>query len=126
MLASAELVAFVPVADLGRARAFYEAILGLPCVDEDRFACVFDCAGTTLRATFVEGFTPGSHTVVGWALDDLPAAVQDLVDRGVKLDRFPGLEQDDQGIWTTPNGDKVVWFKDPDGNTLSLTQPVRR
>ena len=126
MLASAELVAFVPVTDLGRARTFYEGVLGLPCVDADRFACILDCAGTTLRATFVGGFTPGSHTVVGWALDDLPAAVQYLADRGVKMDRFPGLEQDDQGIWTTPNGDKVVWFKDPDGNTLSLTQPVRR
>ena len=126
MLGRAELVAFVPVPDLGRARAFYEAILGLPCVDEDRFGCVFDCAGTTLRATLVEGFTPARHTVVGWALDDLPAAVKSLAARGVKMDRFPGIEHDDQGIWTTPNGDKVVWFKDPDGNMLSLTQPVRR
>lgn len=126
MLANAELVAFVAVADLGRARAFYENLLGLPCVDADRFACVFDCAGTTLRATVVAGFTPGAHTVLGWAVDDLPAAVRYLTDGGVAMERYPGVEQNDQGIWTTPNGDRVVWFKDPDGNTLSLTQPVRR
>ena len=60
------------------------------------------------------------------ALVDLPAAVTYLTDRGVTMDRYPGVDQDDQGIWTTPNGDKVVWFRDPDGNTLSLTQPVRR
>ena len=126
MLASAELVAFVPVTDLGRARTFYEGVLGLPCVDADRFACVLDCAGTTLRATLVEGYAPPAHTVVGWALGDLPATVRYLTDRGVEMARYPGLDQDEQGIWTTPNGDRVVWFKDPDGNTLSLTQPVRR
>jgi catechol 2,3-dioxygenase-like lactoylglutathione lyase family enzyme len=102
MLASAELVAFVPVADLGRARSFYENILGIPCVDASRSACVFNCAGTTLRATLVEGFTP------------------------VKMERYEGVEQDDRGIWTTPAGDQVVWFKDFEGNTLSLTKPVGR
>ena len=126
MLASAELVAFVPVTDLGRARAFYEGVLGLPCVDADRFACVFDCAGTTLRATLVEGFTPGGHTVVGWAVADLPAAVRYLTDRAIAMERYAAVEQDERGIWTTPAGDQVVWFKDLDGNTLSLTQPARR
>jgi len=126
MLASAELVAFVPVADLGRARSFYENILGLPCVDADRFACVFDCGGTTLRATLVAGFTPAAHTVVGWAVANLPAVVQYLTDRAVNMERYEAVEQDDRGIWTTPAGDQVVWFKDFEGNTLSLTQPVRR
>src|SRR5919199_6946420 len=118
VLASAELVAFVPVADLGRARAFYETVLGLPCVDASGIACVFDCHDTTLRVTLVPDFTPAAHTVVGWAVPDLPAAVQYLVDRGVVMERYPGIDQDDQGIWTTPGGDQVVWFRDPDGNTL--------
>jgi catechol 2,3-dioxygenase-like lactoylglutathione lyase family enzyme len=126
MLASAELVAFVPVADLGRARSFYENILGLPCVDASGVACAFDCAGTTLRATLVDGFVPAGHTVVGWAVGDLPAAVRYLVERGVKMERYAGVEQDEDGIWTTPAGDQVVWFRDFEGNTLSLTQPVRR
>jgi catechol 2,3-dioxygenase-like lactoylglutathione lyase family enzyme len=126
VLASAELVAFVPVADLGRARSFYENLLGIPCVDASGIACVFDCAGTTLRATLVEAYRPPDHTVVGWAVGDLPAVVQYLVDRGVVMERYPAIDQDDRGIWTTPAGDRVVWFKDPDGNTLSLTQPVGR
>jgi predicted enzyme related to lactoylglutathione lyase len=126
LLASAELVAFVPVSDLGRARAFYETLLGIPCVDASGQACVFDSAGTTLRATLVEGFTPARHTVVGWAVKDLPATVQVLLDQGVVMEHYPGIDQDDRGIWTTPAGDRVVWFKDPDGNTLSLTQPAGR
>src|SRR5438105_8362958 len=126
MLASAELVAFVPVADLGRARSFYENILGLPCVDADRWTCVFNSNGTTLRATLVEEFVPGGHTVVGWAVPDLRAAVEYLTDRALSMERYDGIEQDERGIWTTPDGDRVVWFKDFDGNTLSLTQPVGR
>jgi catechol 2,3-dioxygenase-like lactoylglutathione lyase family enzyme len=126
VLASAELVAFVPVADLGRARAFYETVLGLPCVDASGIACVFDCRGTTLRVTLVPDFRPATYTVVGWAVPDLPAAVRYLIDREVVMQRFPGIDQDDDGIWTTDGGDQVVWFKDPDGNTLSLTQPARR
>ena len=126
MLASAELVAFVPVSDLGRAREFYEVLLGLPCVDSNAFACVFDCHHSTLRVTLVEGHRPAAHTIVGWAVGDLPAAVGHLVDRGVEMKRFPGIEQDEQGIWLTPFGDRVVWFNDPDGNTLSVSQPAGR
>jgi catechol 2,3-dioxygenase-like lactoylglutathione lyase family enzyme len=126
VLASADLVAFVAVADLGRARAFYETILGLPCVDATGTACVFDSSGTTLRVILVADFQPAAHTVVGWAVPDLSAAVQELLERAVVMERYPGIEQDDRGIWTTPAGDRVVWFKDPDGNTLSLTQPAAR
>ena len=126
MLASAELVAFVPVTDLGRARSFYETILGLPCVDASGIACVFDSGGTTLRVTLVPELEPAAYTVVGWAVANLPAAVQELIERSVFMERYPGIEQDDRGIWTTPGGDRVVWFKDPDGNTLSLTQPAGR
>ena len=87
---------------------------------------MFDCNGTTLRVTLVPDFRPAAHTVVGWAVTDLPAAVHHLIDRDVTMERFPGIDQDNDGIWTTDGGDRVVWFKDPDGNTLSLTQPARR
>lgn len=126
MLASAELVAFIPVSDLGQARNFYESVLGIPCVDASGMACVFDSNGTTVRATLVEGYKAPNHTVVGWAVADLRAAVRYLADRGVVLERFPGIEQDDHGIWVTPAGDQVVWLKDFDGNTLSVTQPAGR
>lgn len=126
MLDRAELVAFVPAADLGRARHFYETILGLPCVDATAIACVFDCGGTTLRVTKVADFSPAPYTVLGWAVPDLRAAVQTVIEHSMEMERYPGIEQDERGIWTTPNGDLVVWFKDPDGNLLSLTQPAGR
>jgi catechol 2,3-dioxygenase-like lactoylglutathione lyase family enzyme len=124
VLESAELVAFVPAADLGRARHFYEIVLGLPCVDATAIACVFDCGGTTLRLTLVPDFSPAAYTVIGWAVPDLGAAVQSIIEQSVVMERYPGIDQDERGIWTTPGGDKVVWFKDPEGNTLSLTQPA--
>ena len=126
MLASAELVAFVPVADLGRARVFYETVLGLTCVDATAIASVFDCGGTTLRVTKVADFSPAAYTVLGWAVPDLGAAVRAIIERSVVMERYPGIEQDERGIWITPNGDLVVWFKDSEGNTLSLTQPAGR
>ena len=126
MLESAELVAFVPAADLGRARYFYETVLGLPCVDATGIACVFDCGGITLRLTLVPDFSPAPYTVIGWAVPDLAAAVVTLIAQSVVMERYPGIDQDGRGIWATPGGDLVVWFKDSEGNTLSLTQPVRR
>jgi predicted enzyme related to lactoylglutathione lyase len=126
VLESAELVAFVPAADLGRARHFYETVLGLTCVDATAVACVFDSGGTTLRLTLVADFSPAAYTVVGWAVPDLGATVQRITEQSVVMERYPGIDQDERGIWTTPGGDLVVWFKDPEGNTLSLTQPAGR
>jgi predicted enzyme related to lactoylglutathione lyase len=126
VLDSAELVAFVPAADLGRARHFYETVLGLPCVDATGIACLFNCGGTTLRLTLVPHFSPAAYTVIGWAVPDLGAAVQSLIEQLVPMERYPGIAQDEQGIWTTPGGDLVAWFKDSEGNTLSLTQPAGR
>jgi predicted enzyme related to lactoylglutathione lyase len=126
VLERAELVAFVPAADLGRARQFYETVLGLTCVDATGSACLFDCRGTTLRVTSVPDFSPAAYTVIGWAVPDLGAAVQHLIERSVVMERHPGIEQDERGVWTTPAGDLVVWFKDSEGNTLSLTQPAGR
>jgi catechol 2,3-dioxygenase-like lactoylglutathione lyase family enzyme len=126
VLDPAELVAFVPASDLGRARHFYETVLGLSCVDATAVAAVFDCGRATLRVTSVPAFSPAGHTVIGWAVPDLGAAVQSLIEQAVVMERYPGIEQDERGIWTTSDGDQVVWFKDSEGNTLSLTQPARR
>lgn len=122
MLGSSDLVAFAASADLSRARAFYEGVLGLPVVDQDDFACVFDANGTMLRVTAVREVSPAGYTVLGWRVADIEAAVRGLSERGVAFSRFDGMEQDDNGIWTSPGGAKVAWFTDPDGNVLSLTQ----
>ena len=122
MLDDADLVAFVPSTDLERSRAFYVGVLGLELVGSNPFAAVLDAAGTMLRVTKVDDLTPHPFTVLGWEVRDLGAEVVDLVDRGVAFERFEGMDQDALGIWQTPGGDRVAWFRDPDGNVLSLTQ----
>jgi hypothetical protein len=62
------------------------------------------------------------YTVLGWQVDDIAAAVRGLVAKGVKFERYFWMEQDDLGIWSAPSGAKVAWFKDRDGNLLSVGQ----
>ncbi len=123
-LGSHELVAFVAASDPAPAKAFYRDTLGLQLVsDELPFALVFDAHGTMLRVTIVEEPTPAKYTVLGWRVPDIVATVSGLQQAGVELEHFARLDgQDKQGIWTSPNGTKVAWFKDPDGNVLSVTQ----
>ena len=122
MLESCDLVAFVGAADLDRARSFYEGVLGLPVTERTDFACVFDSGGTMLRVTAVPAVAQPGYTVLGWRVPDITAVVRELTGRGVTVLHFDGMQQDEDGIWTTPGGDRVAWFADPDGNTLSLTQ----
>lgn len=122
MLESSHLVAFAGATDLERARAFYEQVLGLPVAEQNDFACVLDANGTMLRITAVPQVRRAGYTVLGWRVTDIAAAVRGLVARGVVFLRYDGMDQDSDGVWTTPGGDKVAWFADPDGNILSLTQ----
>ncbi|HEY6377813.1 MAG TPA: VOC family protein, partial [Candidatus Dormibacteraeota bacterium] len=124
MLGTSDLIAFVPTTDLARARSFYESVLGLRLDSEGLFACVFEANGVMLRVTPVNEVARAPYTVLGWRVADIVATVCDLTDRGVTFLRYEGMEQDDHGIWTTPGEDRVAWFTDPDGNTLSLTQFV--
>lgn len=117
------IVAFVPTTDYDKARAFYEGALGLRFVSNDGFAMVLDANGIMIRVVKVE-FTPWPWTILGWEVPDIAAAAESMRGRGVKFEiyGFPG--QDANGIWTAPSGDKVAWFKDPDGNTLSISEHV--
>jgi len=123
MLGQMKIVAFVPTTDYDKARAFYEGALGLRFVSNDGFAMVLDANGITIRVVKVE-FTPWPWTILGWEVPDIAAAAESLGGRGVKFEiyGFPG--QDKNGIWTAPSGDKVAWFKDPDGNTLSISEHI--
>jgi catechol 2,3-dioxygenase-like lactoylglutathione lyase family enzyme len=122
MLQAAEVIAFAASADLRQARAFYEQVLGLRVIDQNDFACVFDANGTMLRVTAVAGVARPGYTVLGWRVADIADTVRGLTGRGVAFLRYDGMDQDDNGVWTTPGGDKIAWFADPDGNVLSLTQ----
>ena len=122
MLAHSDVIAFLSTADISRARTFFADTLDLPVVSESPYALAFDANGTMLRVTPVgEVATPG-YTVLGWSVADIGATVRGLSGRGVEFIRYDGMDQDAAGIWTTPGGDMVAWFKDPDGNTLSVTQ----
>ena len=122
MFADQNLVAFIPTLDPDAARTFYRDVLGLKLVAEDDFAITFSANGTSLRVTRVPELTPHPFTALGWWVDDAPAAVDALVAAGVTMNRYPDMEQDDRGLWQPPGGRvQVGWFKDPDGNTLSVT-----
>jgi catechol 2,3-dioxygenase-like lactoylglutathione lyase family enzyme len=122
MLGSCDLIAFVATTDLDRARAFYDGVLGLAVTERTDFACVFDSGGTMLRVTAVPAVAQPGYTVLGWRVTGITAVVRELVAKGVVFSRFDAMDQDEDGIWTTPGGDRVAWFGDPDGNTLSLTE----
>ena len=117
-----KLMAFVATCDPNRAKAFYRDILGLKLVSEDRFALVFDAGGTMLRVATVQEIAPAQYTVLGWQVPDVLGIAKSLQTKGVRFERYPGMQQDEMGIWNSPNGARVAWFKDPDGNTLSITQ----
>jgi catechol 2,3-dioxygenase-like lactoylglutathione lyase family enzyme len=122
MLGAAKVVAFVPTRDAARAKAFYADVLGLRLVSEDAFALVFDAGGTMLRVVNVRDFHPAPFTVLGWDVPDAEEAVRGLQARGAAFERYEGMGQDALGIWTSPAGARVAWFRDPDGNVLSITQ----
>ena len=116
-------MAFIPVSDLDSARSFYGDVLGLPVWEgENPYAVALDAGGTMLRLTQVDDVRPQPFTIAGWQVPDIGEAIDTLVVRGVTFIRYDGMGQDAKGVWSTPGGDHVAWFKDPDGNTLSLTR----
>ncbi|MGC2448408.1 MAG: VOC family protein [Candidatus Sulfotelmatobacter sp.] len=124
MLGSTNIVAFVPIKDAEKARAFYEGLLGLRFVKDDGFALVFEANGIMIRAAKMKDFTPAQFTILGWEVSGIENMVRALESKGVHFEIFGFFKQDEFGIWTAPTGDKVAWFKDPDGNVLSVSQHV--
>jgi len=124
MLGSCNIVAFVPITDGEKARAFYEGVLGLRFVSDDGFATVFEANGIRIRAAKMKEVKPAQFTVLGWEVSGIEDKVRALQAKGVKFEVFGFFKQDELGIWTAPTGDKVAWFKDPDGNILSVSEHV--
>jgi len=122
MLASGKMAGFVPTTDYDKARAFYEGKLGFGFVSLDQYALVMSVGGHRIRITKMPNFAPLQGTILGWEVQDIQAVATWLRDRGVTLEKYPFVQDRDLGIWTTPSGDKVAWFKDPDGNILSISQ----
>src|SRR6266550_1253766 len=123
MLNSQKIVAFVVTTDYSRARSFYVDTLALEFVSQDQFALVLRGNGNMMRVVKSENFSPARHTVLGWEVSNIESAASDLIGKGVSLEKYPWVKDErGLGIWTAPNGDQVAWFKDPDGNVLSLSQ----
>ncbi|HXK06377.1 MAG TPA: VOC family protein [Verrucomicrobiae bacterium] len=118
-----KIVGFVNIVDVARAKAFYRDTLGLRLVSEEPpFALVFDANGIMLRLGMAKELPPARGTVLGWQVPDIRAAVLELAQAGVRFERYEKMKQDELGIWTAPTGAKVAWFKDPDGNILSVAE----
>ncbi len=125
MLGFTNIVAFVPTTDAVKARAFYEGVLGLRFIKDDGFATVLDANGILVRVAKVPTpFKPAQFAILGWQVSAIEGVVRELQKNGVRCEIFGFFKQDELGIWTAPTGDKVAWFKDPDGNLLSVSQHV--
>jgi catechol 2,3-dioxygenase-like lactoylglutathione lyase family enzyme len=122
MLTNAPVMGFIPTRDFARSRAFYVDLLGLTFVSQDDFALEVASIDTHIRITRVEDFTPFPFTLLGWRVSDIVATVRDLAAKGLIFERYHFLQQDEDDIWSAPGGTKVAWFRDPEGNTLSLSQ----
>jgi catechol 2,3-dioxygenase-like lactoylglutathione lyase family enzyme len=122
-LSKYNIVGFLSIVDVARAKEFYRDTLGLRLVSEEPpFALVFEANGIMLRLGMAKELPPAHGTVLGWQVPDIRAAVQDLEQAGVRFERYEKMKQDELGIWTAPGGAKVAWFKDPDGNILSIAE----
>ena len=122
MESSREPVAFIVTRDPDAVKTFFVDVMGLELRETSPYALVFSDAGQELRVQIVSNFQPAPFTVHGWRVSDIAHESRALRSKGVEFLRFDGLTQDDQGIWTTPDGNKIAWFTDPSGNILSLTE----
>jgi len=117
------IIGFVTIVDIERAKRFYRDTLGLTLVrEEPPFALVFNANGIMLRLGMGTELPPSRGTVLGWQVPDITSAVVDLQRAGVRFERYEHMKQDELGIWTTPTAARVAWFKDPDGNVLSISE----
>jgi len=125
MLRAAKIMAFSATANAATSRAFYEGVLGLKFIHEDEFVIAYDVQGVELRVQKVRAFPAHRHTQLGWSVSSIDAAVNGLREKGVVFETYAHLSQDRNCIWTAPSGARIAWFKDPDGNLLSLTEAAK-
>jgi catechol 2,3-dioxygenase-like lactoylglutathione lyase family enzyme len=126
MLSASKLVGFLSTTDYEKARAFYEGKLGFEFVSLDQFALALRSGANMIRISKHENFKPAQGTVLGWEVEDIQAVVLWLSSRGVVTEKYPFVPDQELGIWASPSGDQVAWFKDPDGNVLSLSRHEQR
>lgn len=122
MIPGSKVIGFIPTQSAERSLSFYRDVLGLRFVSDDSFAVVMESNDTMIRLVRMGEFTPTPYTILGWQVENIDHTVKELVGKGLVFQRYPFLQQSEDGIWTAPSGAKVAWFHDPDGNTLSFSQ----
>jgi catechol 2,3-dioxygenase-like lactoylglutathione lyase family enzyme len=122
MFGSAKLQVIICTSKIQPAEQFYGGVLGLPLQARSQGALVYDVGGTSVRVSPVPSTRPSEHTVLGFAVPDIASAIAVLQGRGVTFERFPGFSHDQSGVVCAPDGSRVAWFRDPDGNLLSVVQ----
>lgn len=122
MLRHAKLQSIIWTSKIEESGAFYRNVLGLELKDRSDGALVFDVGGGDLRVSPVPATEATAHTVLGFAVPDVAAVVATLRDKAVTIERFDAFPHDETGILVTPDGSRVAWFRDPDGNLLSVVQ----
>ena len=124
MLGAALVTAIIPVVDLDRAKRFYRDTLGLKPVDETDEDAIYACGGDTTLYLYVRPPSKAEHTLAGFIVDDAEVAVQQLSAKGVQFEEydFPGLKT--VNYLAEMGGCRAAWFKDPDGNILSLCEDI--
>src|SRR5205814_726821 len=121
-LQSAVMCGFAATTNGAASREFYERKLGFRVVSDDAMALVLDACGQPIRIQKLRQHTPQTFTILGWNVRDMAATVQALEAAGVECMRLEGFQQDPHGVMDFPDGTRVAWFKDPDGNILSVAQ----
>lgn len=122
MLADSKLQSIIWTSRINEAETFYRDVLGLPLRGRADGALVFDAGGGDLRVSPVPSTEPSVHTVLGFSVNDVDAIIASLVARGITFERFEGFPHAENGAVMTPDGARVAWFRDPDGNLLSVVQ----
>lgn len=122
MLNTSYLVCFTATSKSDASKVFYQDVLGLTLIEDNPIAIVFDVNGVMLRIQKVANHVPLHCTAVGWHVQHIKSVIDELTKKGIQFERFHGMDQDERGIWKAPSGAKIAWFKDPDGNILSLTE----
>jgi catechol 2,3-dioxygenase-like lactoylglutathione lyase family enzyme len=124
MLANSKAFSGFAVDDLDEARRFYGETLGLETtlVDEEHGVMQLNLAGGRDTVVYLKpDFVAATYTVLNFPVDDIDEAVDGLAARGVELERYDGMPQDEKGVMRE-GGPLIAWFKDPAGNILSVMQ----
>ncbi|WP_030902027.1 VOC family protein [Streptomyces sp. NRRL F-5126] len=121
MLGASEAFSGFAVDDTEAAKRFYGRTLGLRVTEANGLLTLELTGGTRVLVYPKEKHTPASFTVLNFPVDDIEAAVDELVSRGVRMERYPGMPADERGIMRE-GGPYIAWFTDPAGNVLSVLQ----